>query len=225
MQDDYAASQAFAVDFEHRFARREGGAFAVLFLTTKLDYLTAMIRWAACMAPDNSLIHSTQAQVGCRRVFYDLADAFIDHPQARVSVWGPGFDGYADDCTLQENLRKRYPCNKIDIIYNFLGAHGSVSLDRRKACMRGLQAMVPEHTGRLELWTYLDVTLSRALHAGTFSDPANNDLRLYRQWEQYEPCPGQVLFEELPDCHDYPVRARTILWKTNAQVKRSQHAA
>ena len=36
-----------------------------------------------------------------------------------------------------------------------------------------------------------------------FSDDANADGRLYKQWEEYKPCPGEVLFEELPDCHDY----------------------
>ena len=30
----------------------------------------------------------------------------------------------------------------------------------------------------------------------------NCDLRLYREWLDYKPCPGQVLVEELPDCHD-----------------------
>ena len=48
-----------------------------------------------------------------------------------------------------------------------------------------------------------------ACPAGTFSDPANIDLILYRQWEAYSPCPAEVMFEELPDCHDYPVRTES----------------
>ena len=39
--------------------------------------------------------------------------------------------------------------------------------------------------------------------AAVFTDPQNADGRLYRQWEAYKPCPNEVMFEELPDCHDY----------------------
>ncbi len=41
------------------------------------------------------------------------------------------------------------------------------------------------------------------LPAAVFSDVVNHDGRLYSQWQEYEPCPEEVLFEELPDCHDY----------------------
>ena len=39
--------------------------------------------------------------------------------------------------------------------------------------------------------------------AAVFSDVVNADGRLYKQWEEYKPCPEEILFEELPDCHDY----------------------
>ena len=61
---------------------------------------------------------------GCR-VFYDLADAFLEHPQAAVHVWGPGFEGYDASKPMRDNMRARYPCGtakSADIVFNFLGA-------------------------------------------------------------------------------------------------------
>ena len=54
-------------------------------------------------------------------VVYDLADAFTDHPLASVNVWGPGFVGYDDGLSLPVNIRQRYPCGKLDLIFVFLG--------------------------------------------------------------------------------------------------------
>ena len=52
-----------------------------------------------------------------------------------------------------------------------------------------------------------------------FSDDANDDGRLYNQWIEYEPCPGEVLFEELPDCHDYPPHSPSLKCETRSGHK------
>lgn len=48
-------------------------------------------------------------------------DAMLDHPGAQVLVWGPGYEGWNDDETIQQNMRSRFRCGDIDIHVNFLG--------------------------------------------------------------------------------------------------------
>ena len=45
----------------------------------------------------------------------------MEHPQGMSIVWGPGFKGYQDTLSLGDNLLQKFPCGKVDIIYNFLG--------------------------------------------------------------------------------------------------------
>ena len=54
-------------------------------------------------------------------MFYDLIDAMLDHPQAKVIVWGPGYQGWDDSATIQQNMDARFRCGEIDIHINFLG--------------------------------------------------------------------------------------------------------
>ena len=56
------------------------------------------------------------------RVFYDLVDAMLDHPDASVLVWGPGYQGWIDEDTIEQNMRSRFRCGEIDVHINFLGA-------------------------------------------------------------------------------------------------------
>ena len=133
----------------------------------------------------------------------------MKHPQASSFVWGPGFEGYLHNLTMSENLRQRFPCHSIDIIFVFTGT----------------PPLFPFYFLSHSLLTRARAS---ALLAGTLGDPANNDLALYNEWVEYEPCPGQASFEEVAvrasltqsgasllnsmyvqvsDCHDNQVRA------------------
>ena len=97
-------------------------------MTTAFDYLTGMIRCARDIYPPGSCCKSLfdPGQVALSflptcRVFYDLVDAMLDHPQANVVVWGPGYEGWDDDRTVQENMNSRFKCGDVDIHINFLG--------------------------------------------------------------------------------------------------------
>ncbi len=45
----------------------------------------------------------------------------VEHPNARVIVWGPGYQDWDDDASIQDNMRSRFKCGDIDIHINFLG--------------------------------------------------------------------------------------------------------
>ena len=41
----------------------------------------------------------------------------LEHPDAAVSLWGPGYEGWIDE----QNMRSRFCCGEIDLHINFLG--------------------------------------------------------------------------------------------------------
>ena len=102
----------------------------------------------------------------------------MDHPQATTIVWGPGFEGYLHNLSMSENLRQRFPCGQVHLVFNWLGAPFF-----RFSLFPAI--LVLRHTS-------LTVGVT-----GSFSDASHADLRLYHEWLEYQPCPGQVLFEEV----------------------------
>ena len=56
----------------------------------------------------------------------------LEHPQALVVVWGPGFKGWRDDWTIQENVSGRFSCGDIDVHINFLGEFKHFRLGRER---------------------------------------------------------------------------------------------
>ena len=93
----------------------------MLFLTTQLDYLTALTRCIFTLSTDCQRMKQATGETYICSVVYDLADAFMEHPSATVRVWGPGFVGYDDRLTVPKNIRQRYPCGELDLIFVFLG--------------------------------------------------------------------------------------------------------
>lgn len=107
------------------------GRFTILFTTTAHDYNTGMIRYFGVLGRFVAFVWQQVFLLSLRllhrSVFYDLVDAMLDHPDANVLVWGPGFEGWIDDDTIEQNMRSRFACGEVDIHVNFLGEYGHLA--------------------------------------------------------------------------------------------------
>lgn len=69
-------------------------------------------------------------------------DAMLDHPDARVLVWGPGYQGWVDENTIEQNMRSRFRCGEVDVHINFLGERE-----------RPLALLSPSTSSAIALWS------------------------------------------------------------------------
>ena len=86
--------------------------YSILWLTSFQDYLSRMDRF-----------------------YYDLIEASFENYEGRREVWGPGFEGYKEELSIDENIKQHFGdyCKEFDAIYSSL-YHWSV-----KACGKTLQ--------------------------------------------------------------------------------------